>query len=77
MMVSFQTKNPNLGKILEGLRWEKIDIFSGHLEYFTDIWDILQTFGTFYDRLVHFVFFWYIFSSFGILYLEKSGIICS
>jgi hypothetical protein len=25
------------------------------------IWNILQTFGTFYGRLVHFVFIWYIF----------------
>jgi hypothetical protein len=27
---------------LEGShRFENVDIFSGHLEYFTDIWDIL------------------------------------
>jgi hypothetical protein len=25
------------------------------------IWNILRTFGTFYDHLVHFVFVWYIF----------------
>jgi hypothetical protein len=42
-MVSFQTKNPNL----EGLRWENVDVFEGHLEYFTDVWDILCPFGTF------------------------------
>jgi hypothetical protein len=37
------------------------------------IWNILQTFGIFYDHLVHFVFIWYIFSGFGIMYQEKSG----
>jgi hypothetical protein len=38
----FKPKNPNLGKfILEGLRLENVDMFCGHLEYFTDIWDIL------------------------------------
>jgi hypothetical protein len=37
------------------------------------IWNILQTFGIFYDHLVHFVFIWFIFSSFGITYQEKSG----
>jgi hypothetical protein len=25
----------------EGLRLENVEIFYGHLEYFTDIWDIL------------------------------------
>jgi hypothetical protein len=39
-MVCFQTKNPNLEKN-EGLRLEKVDIFYVHLEYFTDIGDIL------------------------------------
>jgi hypothetical protein len=29
------------GKILEGLRLENVVIFYGHLEFFTDIWDIL------------------------------------
>jgi hypothetical protein len=37
------------------------------------IWNILRTFGIFYDHLVHFVFIWYIFSGFGIMYREKSG----
>jgi hypothetical protein len=50
-MVSFQTKNPSLGKFRKALDW-KI------LIYFMAIWDILQTF---YDHLVHFVFIWYIF----------------
>jgi hypothetical protein len=45
---------------------ENVDIFYGHLEYFTDIRDILRPFGTF-------VFIWYISSGFGIMYREKSG----
>jgi hypothetical protein len=41
-MVSFQTKNSNLDKLRRALhRWENVDIFYGHLEYFSDIWDIL------------------------------------
>jgi hypothetical protein len=36
-----------------------MDIFYCHLEYFTDIWHILRTFGIFYDHLVHFVFIWH------------------
>jgi hypothetical protein len=31
------------------------------LTHFMAVWNILQTFGIFYDRLVHFVFIWYIF----------------
>jgi hypothetical protein len=65
-MVSFQTKNPNLGKFWRALDW-KIFI------YFKAIWNILQTFGLFYDHLVHFAFTWYIFPRFGIFYQEKSG----
>jgi hypothetical protein len=57
-MVSFQTKNPNLDKFWRALDW-KI------LIYFMDIWNILQTFGIYYDHLVHFVFIWYIFSGLG------------
>jgi hypothetical protein len=60
-MVSFQTKNPNLGNLWRTLDWKKL-IFFGHLKYFTAIWYILWPFGTFYDHLVHFVFIWYIFS---------------
>jgi hypothetical protein len=37
------------------------------------ICNILQTFGIFYDHLVHFVFIWYIFPGFGIMSQEKSG----
>jgi hypothetical protein len=49
---------------LEGLK--DVDVFYGHLEYFTDILD-------FYDHLLHFVLIWYIFSVFGIMCQEKSG----
>jgi hypothetical protein len=41
-------------------RLENVDISYGHLENFTDIWNILGPFGTFYVHLVHFVFIWYI-----------------
>jgi hypothetical protein len=40
-MLYFLTKIPNLGKFLEDLRLEVVDIFNGHLEYFSYIWDIL------------------------------------
>jgi hypothetical protein len=43
------------------------------LIYFLAIWNILLTFGIFYDHLVHFMCIWYIFSGFGITYQEKSG----
>jgi hypothetical protein len=33
----------------------------------------VQTFGIFYDHLVHLVLIWYIFSGFGIMHQEKSG----
>jgi hypothetical protein len=39
-MVSFQTKNHNLGKFWLAIDW-KLMIYYGHLEYFTDIWDVL------------------------------------
>jgi hypothetical protein len=51
---------------LEGLSLEKC-------LYFMAIWNILQTFGIFYDHLVHFVFIWYIFSGSGIADQETSG----
>jgi hypothetical protein len=54
-MVCFQTKIP----IWEGLRLEIVDTFYGHLEYFTDIWDILWPFGTFCVCSVHFFQIWY------------------
>jgi hypothetical protein len=65
-MVYFQTQNPNLGKF-----WSSLD--RKILIYFMAIYNILWTFGLFYDHLVHFVYFWYIFSGFGFMYLEKSG----
>jgi hypothetical protein len=54
-MVCFQTKNPNLGKFLG----PKVD--GKMLIYFMAIWNILRTFGKFYDHLVHFLLIWYIF----------------
>jgi hypothetical protein len=65
-MVCFLTQNPNLGKFWRGLDWKM-------LIYFLTIWNILPTFGVFYDPLVHFVFIWYIFPRFGIKYYKKSG----
>jgi hypothetical protein len=54
-MFSFKTKNTNLGRFWRALDW-LMSI------YFMAIWNILQTFGVFYDHLVvHFVFIWYIF----------------
>jgi hypothetical protein len=53
-MVSFHTKNSNLGK-----SWRASD--GKILIYFMAIWNTLRTFGIFYDHLVHFVFIWYIF----------------
>jgi hypothetical protein len=59
-MVSFQTKNPNLGKCLRALpRLENVDILYGHLQYSTNTWDSLGPFGTFCVHLVHFFRFWY------------------
>jgi hypothetical protein len=37
----FSNQKSQFGQILDGLRWENVDIFYVHLEYFTDIWDIL------------------------------------
>jgi hypothetical protein len=56
-----------LGKFWRDLpRLENVDTFYGHLQYFTDIWDILWPFGTFCVQLVHF-------SGFGIMYQVKYG----
>jgi hypothetical protein len=66
-MVDIQTKNHNLGKLLEGLRIVNVIIC------------IEWSFGTFYGRLVYFhsfgnvVIIWYIFHHFVILCREKSG----
>jgi hypothetical protein len=43
-----------------------VDIYSGHLEYFTANWYIVWAFG-------NFLVICYIFPHFGILYQEKSG----
>jgi hypothetical protein len=45
-MVSFRTKNPSLGKFRRAQDWKM-------LIYVTASWNILQTFGIFYDHLVH------------------------
>jgi hypothetical protein len=36
----FSNQKSQIGKILEGPRLENVVIFYGHLEHFTDIWDI-------------------------------------
>jgi preprotein translocase subunit SecY len=65
-MVSFQTKNPNLGKFWRALDWKM-------LIYFMAIWNIIHTFGIFCNHFVHFLFTLYINFGFGILYQETSG----
>jgi hypothetical protein len=52
-MVYFQNKNCNSGTFRRVLQWKM-------LVYFTAIWYILWTFGTFCIYLVHFSPFWYI-----------------
>jgi hypothetical protein len=42
---SFQTKNPNLGKIWRVLEWKM-------LQYFMTIGNIFRSFGIIYSRLV-------------------------
>jgi hypothetical protein len=37
----FSNQKFQFGQILEGLRWENVDKFYGHLEYFQNICDIL------------------------------------
>jgi hypothetical protein len=37
----FSNQKFQFGYILEGFRWEKVEKFYGHLEYFMDILDIL------------------------------------
>jgi hypothetical protein len=51
------SKNPNLGKFLRALDCKMFI-------YFMAIWNILRTFGIFYDHLVHFMIIWYIFPHF-------------
>jgi hypothetical protein len=52
--VFFQTKNPNLGKFLEGLATEGVGTFYGRLVYFVAIWYILWPFSKFISFLVYF-----------------------
>jgi hypothetical protein len=53
-MVSFQTKNPKLGKFWGALDWKMLIYFMAiwniyrHLGYFMTIWYILCSFGTFF-----------------------------
>jgi hypothetical protein len=61
-MVYFQTKKCRLGKFWRTLEWQM-------LKYFVAIWNILRTFGIFYDHLVHFVSIWYSFSGIDVIYL--------
>jgi hypothetical protein len=65
-MVCFHTKNTKMEKF-----WRALD--KKILIYFTRIWNILQTFGIFYNHSVHLAFIWYIFFGFGNMYQEKSG----
>jgi hypothetical protein len=37
----FSNQKSQFGSIWEGLRLENVNIFYGHLKYFTDIWDNL------------------------------------
>jgi hypothetical protein len=62
----FQTKTPNLGKFCRALDWNT-------LIYFIAIWNIVQTFGLFYDHFGTYCYIWYIFSGNGIMFNEKSG----
>jgi hypothetical protein len=62
----FPNQKSQFGQILEGLRWENVDILRA-------FWNIVWTFGIFYRHLVIFVFIGYNFSGFGIMYQEKSG----
>jgi hypothetical protein len=62
-MAYFQTKNPNLGKILKGQGMEKAIIYYVHLQYITAIWYILIiNILQFNAYLVLFPRFWYIVS---------------
>jgi hypothetical protein len=37
----FSNQKSQLGQILKGVKWENVDIFYRHLEYFKGIGDIL------------------------------------
>jgi hypothetical protein len=55
---------------------EDVEIFYGHLVYFTAIWSILRPFGIFYGHLVYFMVIWYILWSFGIFNSHLVNIRC-
>jgi hypothetical protein len=70
-MVSFQTKNANLGKFWGALDWNMLIYFTViwnilHLGYFWTIWDIFGPFTIFYRHLGYFWTIWDIFGPFGI-----------
>jgi hypothetical protein len=48
----FSRPKSQFGSILEGLKLENVDLFYGHLEYFTEMWNILQTLGIFYMCII-------------------------
>jgi hypothetical protein len=52
----FSNQKSQFGQILEGLRWENVDIFMA-------VGNILLPLGIFYDHLVHVVLVWYIYSA--------------
>jgi hypothetical protein len=67
-MIYLKTKQKSqFGENFQGYILKNVDIFYGHLEYFTDI----CTYEIFYNLLVYFVFIWYIFYCFGILAPRK------
>jgi hypothetical protein len=61
----FSNQKSQFGKILEGLRMEKVGIFRAHLEYARAGWYILWPFG-------NLVAIWYICHRFGTLCQGKS-----
>jgi hypothetical protein len=50
----FSDQKSQFGLILRALDWKM-------LVYFKAIWNILRTFGVFYDHLAHLMTIWYIF----------------
>jgi hypothetical protein len=65
-MIYFQNKNHNLCKFWRALDWKMLILFMA-------IWNILRTFGIFYDHLVHIGVHFVHFSGFGMMHQEKSG----
>jgi hypothetical protein len=59
-MTYFQTKNPNLGGIFDGVSMEDVGIFYGHLDYFMAMSYVLWPFGMVCSFLVYFSPFWYV-----------------